>query len=64
MRSRAGMEMELTNLVYQRVLRWFGHGERMVEFCMARNVLMAEADCGDAGYDGLKVAMGSRGMSI
>ena len=25
-----------------RVLRWFGHVERMDQFCMARRVLMAE----------------------
>ena len=39
---RAGIEKELANRVDQRVLRWFGHVERMDEYCMARRVLMAE----------------------
>ena len=28
--------------VVQRILRWFGHVERMDEYCMARRVLMVE----------------------
>ena len=35
-RSRAGMDMELTSRADQRVLRWFGHVERMDENRMAR----------------------------
>ena len=44
-RSRAGIERELATRADQRVLRWFGHVERMDEYCMARRVLMAEV-CG------------------
>ena len=36
------MERELTSRVDQRVLRRFGHVERMNEYRMARMVLMAE----------------------
>ena len=41
-RRRAGIERELASRVDQRVLRWFGQGERMNEYCMVRMVLMAE----------------------
>ena len=41
-RRRAGIEMESASRADQRVLRWFGHGERMNEYRMARRVLMAE----------------------
>ena len=40
--KRAEIESELANRVDQRVLRWFGHMERMDEYCMARRVLMVE----------------------
>ena len=33
---RAGIDRELASRVDQRVLRWFGHVERMDEYCMAR----------------------------
>ena len=39
---RAGIEMELWSRADQRVLRWFGHVERMDDYHMARRVLMAE----------------------
>ena len=39
---RAGIEWELASRADQRVLRWFGHVERMDEYCMARRVLMSE----------------------
>ena len=39
---RAGIERELARITDQRVLRWFGHVERMDEYRMARRVLMAE----------------------
>ena len=39
--GRAGIERELA-----RVLRWFGHVERMDEYRMARRVLMAEVSLG------------------
>ena len=35
---RAGIERELVSRAYQRVLRWFGHVERMDEYRMARRV--------------------------
>ena len=41
-RKRAGIEKELASRADQRVLRWFGHVERMDEYRMARTVLMAE----------------------
>ena len=45
-RRRAGIEMELASIAYQRVLRWFGHMERMDAYRMARMVLMAEVSGG------------------
>ena len=36
--ERAGIESELSSRADQRVLRWFGHVERMDEYCMARRV--------------------------
>ena len=50
MRRRAGIERELASRADQRVLRWFGHVERMDEYRMARRVLMAKS-MGD-GYEG------------
>ena len=40
-RRRAGIERELAIRAYQRILRWFGHVERMDEYRMARRVLKA-----------------------
>ena len=45
-RRRAGIERELASRTDQRVLRWFGHLERMDEYRMARRVLMAEVSKG------------------
>ena len=45
MSRRAVIESELVSRADQRVLRWFGHAERMDEYHMARRVLMAEV-CG------------------
>ena len=45
-RRRAGTEIELASRADQRVLRWFGHVERMDEYCMARRVLIAEVRVG------------------
>ena len=45
-RLRAGIERELESRVDQRLLRWFGHVERMDEYRMARWVLMAEVSGG------------------
>ena len=46
MHRRAGIEMELASTADQRVLRWFGHVERMDDYRMARRVLMAEISGG------------------
>ena len=43
---RAGIERELASSADQRVLRWFGHVERMDEHRMARRVVMAEVNGG------------------
>ena len=45
-RRRAGIERELASRADQRVLRWFGHVERIYEFRMDRRVLMAEVSGG------------------
>ena len=45
-RRRAGIERELARRADQRVLRWFGHVERMDEYRMARKVLMAKVSGG------------------
>ena len=43
---RAGIERELASRADQRVLRWFGHVERMDVYRMARRVLIAEVSGG------------------
>ena len=55
----------------QRVLRWFGHVERIDEYRMARKVLMAEASGRRVrgrprlGWmDVVKVALGNRGLTV
>ena len=70
-RRRAGIERELANRADQRVLRWFGHVERMDENHVARRVLMAEVSGRQVrgrprlGWmDGVKVALGNRGMTV
>ena len=45
-RRRAGIERELASRTDQRVLRWFGHVERMYEYRMARRVLKTEVSGG------------------
>ena len=70
-RRRAGIERELASRAYQRVLRWFGHVERIDEYRMARRVMMAEV-CGEwargrprlGWMDGVKVALGIRRMTV
>ena len=37
-RRSAGIERELASRADQRVLRWFGHVERMNEYCIPRRV--------------------------
>ena len=46
MRRKAGIERTLASRVDQRVLRWFGHVERMDESRLARRVMMAEVNGG------------------
>ena len=65
-RWRAGIERELASRADPRVLRWFGHVERMDEYRMARRVLMAEV-LGRPKFgwvDGVKMALGNRGMTV
>ena len=45
-RRRAEIEIEIASRSDQRVLRWFGHVERMGEYRMARSVKMAEEASG------------------
>ena len=68
---RAGIEWELESTADQRVLRWFGHVERMNEYRMARRVLMAEVSGARVrgrrrlGWmDGVKLAFGNRGVTV
>ena len=70
-RRRAKIEKELASRAEQRVLKWFGHVERMDEYRMARTVLMAEVSVGRVRgrprlfwMDGVKVALGNRGMTV
>ena len=51
-RRRAGIERELVSRADQRVLRWFGHVERMDEYRTVRRVLMAEIS-GGGGFERL-----------
>ena len=46
LRRRAGIERELASRADQRVLRWFGHVEKIKDYRMARRVLMAEVSGG------------------
>ena len=57
---RAGIERELASRADQRVLRLFGHVERMDEYRLAARVLMAEVSgsCWLGWIDGVKVALG------
>ena len=71
MRRRAGIEREIASRADQRVLRWFGHVERMDKHRMARRVTMAEVSVGWVRgrprldwMDGVKVAFGIRGMTV
>ena len=65
------IERELASRADQRVLRWFGHVERMDEYRMARRVLMAEVSEGRVqgrqrlGWmNGVKVALSNRGETV
>ena len=66
--NSAAKEMELAD---HRVLRWFGHVERMNEYSLARWVLMSEVSgCRVRGrprlgsMDGMKVALSNKGMTV
>ena len=70
---RAGIEREFANRADQRVLRWFGHVERMDEYCITRRVgvdVLEESGGQERGrlrlgwIDGVKMAMGNRGMTV
>ena len=68
---RAEIEKGLASGADQRVLRWFGHVERMDEYRMAIMVLMAEVSGGRVrgrprlGWmDGVTVAVGNRGTTV
>ena len=70
-RRRVGIERELASRADQRVLRWFGHAERMDEYRMARRVLMAEVSGGWvrgrprlSWMDGVNLALGNSGMTV
>ena len=70
-RRRAGIEMELASRADRRVMKCFGHVERMDDYCIARRVLMAEVSGGRVqgkprlGWmNGVKVALGNRGMMV
>ena len=70
-RRRAGIERELASRADQRVLRWFGHVERMDEYHITRRVLMAAVSGGRVrgrprlGWtDGVKAVLGNRGMTV
>ena len=63
--------MELANRADQRILRWFGHVERMDDYCMARRVLMAEVSGGRVrgrprlGWmGGVNMALGNRLITV
>ena len=70
-RWRAGIERELESRADQRVSRWFGHVERMDVYRIARRVLRVEVSGGrvqarprSGWMDGVKVALGNRGMMV
>ena len=65
------MDRELASRADQRVLRWFGHVERMDQYHMTRRVLISEVSWGlvrgrpRLGWmDGVKVALDNRGMTV
>ena len=68
---RAVIEREFVCRADQRVLRWFPHTVRLDEYRLARRVLMAHVRGGRARdrprfycIDGVKVALGGRGMMV
>ena len=70
-RKGAGTERESASKADQRVVRWFGHVERMDEYRMARRAFMEEVSGGRvrgrqrlSWMNGVKVALGNRGMTV
>ena len=70
-RSRDGIGRELASRMDQRVLRWFGHVERMVEGRLGKTVIKGEINGGRVrgrlriGWmEGVKVAWWNRGMTV
>ena len=70
-RRRAGIGKVLASRVDQRVLRWFGHVERMDESRLARRVMMAVVSGGRvqgrprfSWMEAVKVVLGNRGMTV
>ena len=70
-RRRAGIERKLRSKLDPRVLRWFGHGQRMDGNRMARKLVMAEITRGQVrdrprlGWmDGARLALGKRGITV
>ena len=64
-RRRAGIERKFASRADQRVLRLFGHVERMDDYRMARRVLGRVRGRQRLGWmDGVKVALGNRGMTV
>ena len=68
---RAGIERHLASRADQRVLRWFGHVERMDEYRMSGRVLMANVSGSQVRgrprlglMDGVKVDLGGRGRTV
>ena len=49
---RAGIESELASRADQRVLKWFGHVQRMNEYRLDRRVLMVEVEARNEGDRG------------
>ena len=66
-RRRAGIEMELASRADQRVLRWFGHVERMEISTHGQKGVDGRSQCGTGTretevrwMDGVKVDLGNR----
>ena len=69
--QRAVIKRESVSRENRRLLRWFGHMERMEEYCKVRRVLMADVSGGQVRgrprlgcIDGVTVALGNRGMTV
>ena len=69
--ERWNAQRELASGADQRLLRWFGHVEKMDEYRMARRMLMSEVSGGRVrrrprlGWmDGVTAALGNRGITV